>query len=182
MSIPAEAAQLIEQLQWTVEDVARCFSMPLWKIGAAPMPAIGNSEMSQRAYYAETLQNLMEGIEVLLDEGLNLPSNYGVEFDLDTLMRMDTPALYQSISEGVRGGWLAPNEGRKKANLPPAEGGDSPLAQQQNYSLEALAKRDAQADPFGTATPAPQLPAPDPEKTSAEFFQKALATFALELA
>jgi phage portal protein BeeE len=53
---------------------------------------------------------------------------------------------------------MSPNEGRAKFDLKPVEGGAQPYLQQQNYSLEALAKRDAQADPFAPATP----PAPKP--------------------
>ncbi len=37
--------------------------------------------------------------------------------------------------------------------------------QQQNYSLEALAKRDAQDDPFGKSQPEPAPPAADDEET-----------------
>jgi phage portal protein BeeE len=55
---------------------------------------------------------------------------------------------------------MAPNEGRAKFDLKPVKGGDSPYLQQQNYSLEALAKRDAQADPFAPATPPATKPAP----------------------
>ena len=33
MTIPAQEAQLIEQLKWTVEDVARAFHVPLFKLG-----------------------------------------------------------------------------------------------------------------------------------------------------
>jgi hypothetical protein len=40
-------------------------------------------------------------------------------------------------------------------------GGDALYLQQQNFSLEALAKRDAQDDPFRTAPP----PAPTPPAT-----------------
>lgn len=49
---------------------------------------------------------------------------------------------------------MAPNEGRYRLNLPPVDGGESPMIQVQNYSLAALAKRDAQSDPFATAQPA----------------------------
>jgi phage portal protein BeeE len=56
---------------------------------------------------------------------------------------------------------LSPNEARRDENMPPVVGGESPYLQQQNYSLLALSKRDAQADPFATSTPA--LPAPKPE-------------------
>ncbi len=53
------------------------------------------------------------------------------------------------------------NEARKRFHgLGPVEGGDTVLSQQQNYSLAALAKRDAQPDPFGM-TPAPAPPVAD---------------------
>jgi FtsZ-binding cell division protein ZapB len=51
---------------------------------------------------------------------------------------------------------MAPNEARFKENLPSVVGGDSCYLQQQNYSLEALAKRDAQQDPFTKGQPASQ--------------------------
>jgi hypothetical protein len=55
---------------------------------------------------------------------------------------------------------MSPNEGRAKFDLKPVAGGDNPYLQQQNYSLEALAKRDAQADPFAPNTPPAPKPAP----------------------
>jgi hypothetical protein len=58
---------------------------------------------------------------------------------------------------------MSPNEGRAKFDLKPVTGGESPYLQQQNYSLEALAKRDAQADPFAPNTP----PAPTPQSPAA---------------
>jgi phage portal protein BeeE len=61
---------------------------------------------------------------------------------------------------------MAPDEGRAKLNLPPVPGGKYPYLQQQNYSLEALAKRDA-SDPFA-APPAPVMPEDDDEETSEE--------------
>ena len=65
--------------------------------------------------------------------------------------------MTKAISEGIGGGFLAPNEGRRKVNLKPLTGGDTVYLQEQDHSLEALAKRDAQDDPFGTA-PAPAAP------------------------
>jgi hypothetical protein len=57
MTIPAQDAQLIEQLKWTVEDVARAFSMPLYKIGAGAMPTNNNVQSLQPA----VLQRLPAG-------------------------------------------------------------------------------------------------------------------------
>jgi hypothetical protein len=52
---------------------------------------------------------------------------------------------------------MAPDEARRKYfGLGPVTGGHTPYMQEQNYSLEALAQRDAN-DPF--AKPAPALPA-----------------------
>ena len=50
----------------------------------------------------------------------------------------------------VKGSLLTPNEGRSALNYKPVSGGDSIYIQQQNYSLEAIAKRDAKDDPFAT--------------------------------
>jgi HK97 family phage portal protein len=172
MTIPAEQAQLIEQLRWTVEDVARAFAMPLYKIGAGQVPTSNNVEALQKQYYDDCLQILIESLELCLDEGLgltesaSLPLETGTEVDLDGLLRMDSESQVKMLGEGVKNSIFAPDEARGKVNLPPVPGGKYPLAQQQNYSLEALAKRDASADPFGTAKPPAAAPAPEPAPTA----------------
>ena len=50
-------------------------------------------------------------------------------------------------------GIFSPNEARAKLGYLPVKGGESPMIQQQNYSLEALAKRDTKDDPFSTNSP-----------------------------
>lgn len=154
MTIPATDAQLIEQLRWTVEDVSRCFHVPLHKIASGQNPTFSNVGALNQDYYTQTLQLYIEELELMLEEGLGLQSgttNYSVEFDLDGLLRMDPLSRADANKTAITAGYLAPNEARLKENLGPVEGGDSPLAQQQNYSLAALAKRDASADPFNAA-------------------------------
>lgn len=56
------------------------------------------------------------------------------------------------LKEGTLSGIFSPNEARATLGLPPVVGGESPLMQQQNYSLSALAKRDND-NPFGTSEP-----------------------------
>ena len=160
MTIPAQEAQLIEQLKWTVEDVARCFHVPLFKLGG-PEPVRVSVESLNQTYYSDCLQTLIESAEACLDEGLSLPGGYYTEFDLEGLMRMDTATRYDTKSKAIQGGWMSPNEARAGENMQPVAGGESPYLQQQNYSLAALAKRDAKADPFAGAAPKPELtPAP----------------------
>ena len=54
-------------------------------------------------------------------------------------------------TEKALSGIKAPNEDRLRLNLPKVPGGDAVYLQQQNYSTEALAKRDTLPDPFGKA-------------------------------
>lgn len=166
-AIPAHDAQLIEQLRWTVEDVARCFHVPTWKLGDKE-PLRTSVESLNQTYYSDCLQALIESAEALLDEGLGLSTpGYHTEFNLEGLMRMDTAARYAAKGAAVKGGWMAPNEARAGEGLKPVAGGDSPYLQQQNYSLEALAKRDASDDPFATAAPAHSPAANDAEAAAA---------------
>lgn len=162
MSVNAVDAQLIEQLKWSSETICSVFHVPPYMVGIGPMPAYNNIQALNQQYYTQCLQTILENIELLLDEGLGLlevrDHTYGTEFDLDSLLRMDTLTKSTSWKELVAGGIAAPNEARRQFDLPPVEGGDSPFLQQQNYSLAALAKRDAKEDPFSTSssTPAPE--------------------------
>jgi len=150
MTMPADEAQLIEQLKWSVEDVARCFNMPLYKIGAGQMPTNNNVEALNTQYLGDCLQVHIEALEACLDDGLDVKPGFGVEFDIGGLLRMDQAAQMTMLGEGVKAAILSPNEARRKLNYAPVSGGYSPLAQQQNYSLSALARRDAKPDPFAT--------------------------------
>jgi HK97 family phage portal protein len=175
LTIPAQDSQLIEQLGWTVGDVARAFHIPGYKLGLQTNMTFSNAGQQNQDYYSQCLQELLEDLEALLDDGLSLPADIGVEFDLDGLMRMDPTAQADIDQKEVGAGILAPNEARRKRNLTPKTGGESPMMQQQNYSLEALAKRDAAEDPFKKpeATPPPS-PEPETDETDAAKEMQAL--------
>ena len=159
IGVTALNSQLIEQLRWTAEMVAASYGVPAYKVGVGVPPATTNVEALGQQYYQDCLQIHIEAIELCLDEGLNLPKNYGIEFDLEGLLRMDSEAKMRTIREGVQSGVLKPNDGRRMFGLGPVEGGDTPYLQVQNYSLAALAKRDSQENPTTpgvTDTPPPQ--------------------------
>lgn len=170
MAIPADQAQLIEQLDWTVKDIARALLVPEFMVGGS-VPSNSNIEAETLRYYSQCLQKIIEQLELCLDEGLELPADLRTEADLDGLIRMDSTAQAQAIGELVKAGVLAPNEGRARINLPPVVGGDSPYLQQQHFSLRALHERD-QDKPFTkpTAAPsgAPATPAEPVEDKAAE--------------
>ena len=152
-TMSAVDAQLIEQLKWTAEDVCRAFGVPGYKIGVGHIPATGMAALNQ-SYYDDTLQELIVQVESLLFEGLEMPVRYRPAFDLMDLLRMDAAARFDSYDKAIGAGWKAPNEVRMAEGLPPVEGGEAPYLQQQNYSLAALAKRDAN-DPFAQPEPEP---------------------------
>ena len=83
-------AQLVEQLRMTAETVCSAFHVPAHMVGVGAAPTYNNIEALNQEYYSQCLQAHIESIELLLDEGLELPKPYGTEFDLDGLLRMDT--------------------------------------------------------------------------------------------
>jgi HK97 family phage portal protein len=161
MTMSAVDAQMIEQLKWTAENVCACYHVAPYMIGIGPPPPYANVEPLVQLYYSQCLQTLMTSLEKALDDGLGLlnPINgtqYGTEFDIDDLIWMDTKTRSEAAAKAA--GVLSPNETRQKYyGIGKADGGDSPMVQQQYYSLEALAQRDA-ADPFTKPTPATPPP------------------------
>lgn len=167
----AENSQLVEQLKVSAEQVCSAFGVPPYMIGVGDPPNYNNIEALNQQYYSQCLQNLIESVELLLDEGLGLVSGVnltgqmlGTEFDLGDLLRMDTSTKSRTWGELVKNGIAAPNEARRVFDLEPVEGGDNPFLQQQNYSLEALAKRDAKDDPFATTTDSPSSETDDADE------------------
>jgi len=166
MAMKATDAQLIEQLKWADTVVCSTYHVPPYKVGIGQMPSVSNVQALNLEYYSQALQHLIEAAEECLDAGLGIGygSNLGVEFDTDNLLRMDSVTQMEVIDKGKN--TFTPDEARARINLGPTIGGNVVYRQQQDYSLAALAKRDAQDDPFASekkpAPPAP--PAPDPSE------------------
>jgi HK97 family phage portal protein len=164
MMMSSVDAQLIEQLQWTAETICGCFGVPAYLVGVGDAPLNNNAQTLREIYYSQCLQIHIEQIEALLDEGLGIKLPLGTEFDLDDLLRMDGVAMAEMVKTLVGAGVMKIDEARKKFALPPTEGGDTPYLQEQNFSLAAMAKRDAKPDPWAKAgdarpaTPAPAAP------------------------
>jgi HK97 family phage portal protein len=158
--------QLIESLKWSAEVVCSVYHVPPYKVGVGALPSYNNVQALNVEYYSQALQAQIEEIEELLDHALGIGWGVGMgtEFDTENLLRMDSVTQVTTIRDAVGAGVMSPNEGRSRLDLKPVTGGDSPYLQQQNYSLEALAKRDAQDDPFAKTSP----PAPPPADPAAD--------------
>ena len=188
MAMTNVEGQMVESLKWSAEVVCSVYHVPPYKVGVGALPTYNNVQALNVEYYSQALQSHIEEIEELLDHALGIgwAVGMGTEFDTENLLRMDSITLVTTIRDAVGAGVMSPNEGRAKFDLKPVKGGKSPYLQQQNYSLEALAKRDAQDDPFKPATPPPQQqpaaeepaaedkPPPVPAKDIAAQFTRAL--------
>lgn len=156
--------QLIEQLKLSGEAVCTAYHVPPFKVGIGSTPPYNQVEALNILYYGDCLQYHVESIESLLDRGLGMAIGMGTEFDEDSLLRMDSSTRSTAAKEALGGG-MSPNEARSRFfSLGPVRGGESPYLQQQNFSLEALAKRDAQDDPFATKA-TPSRPTDEPTNT-----------------
>jgi HK97 family phage portal protein len=196
MMMTAIDAQTIQQLNWAAETICSCFHMPAYKINVGSMPTNTNIEALAQDYYSQCLQTLIESLELCLTEGLGMdtasPTPYWVESDLDGLLRMDTASLWTALGTAVKSTLMTPNDARRRMGLPPLPGGDALYLQQQNFSLEALAKRDSLPNPFvldkPATNPTPDTTGPavtaDPETAAAKSLEmqtKFLAAFQSEL-
>jgi HK97 family phage portal protein len=147
-------SQLIEQLKHSDESICAAFGIPAFMVGVKDPPNYNNAELLDLQYYKQCLQSLIEHIELILTEGLALDgAGYHAEFDLTGLFRMDSQTQIATLSTAVDKGIMTHNEAREILDLPPEPGGDVLMAQQQMFSLEALANR-------GNAPALPAAPAP----------------------
>jgi phage portal protein BeeE len=181
----AEDAQLIEHLKFTAEQICSVYHVPPYKIGVGPLPSYNNVQALNVEYFSQCLQKHIEDIELCVDEGLGIGegvringSIYGTEFDVDNLLRMDSITLMDVLEKSK--GKLTVNEQRAKLSAPPTAGGDTVYLQEQDHSLEWLAKRDA--EPIQAPAPPPADTAPANDNAEAAQRALALATIAKGLA
>jgi HK97 family phage portal protein len=160
-------SQLSEQRDWSVATIAGCFGVPISYVDSSKQPPYANSEATQLQYQSQCLQVHMTALECALDEGLDLPTPYGTEFDIDVLIWMDTATKTKAAHDAITAGAMAPNEARfKYFGLGPVPGGDTPYLQIQYTSLKALAEREA-APPVATPVLAPPADEPTDEEVAA---------------
>lgn len=143
MTISAKDSQLIDQLKFTGEMICAVYHVPPYKLGLGAPPQANNLAALNQQYFDQCLHPLVDSIEGRLDIGLELAEPFeAVWFDTSELLRMDPAARFDAHGKAIGAAIMAPNEARRVENLAPQVGGDSLYLQEQNFSLEALARRD----------------------------------------
>lgn len=177
ITMTASDTQTIEQLKMSNEIICSVLHVPAFKVGYGAIPAGQKVGDLNEIYFSDCLQSPVEAFENLLDDGLDLKKR-GLEvfLNVDSLIRMDKETQMGIQERGVKASIFTPNEARQAFNLPKLAGGDTVYMQQQNFSLEALSKRDQREDPFNTSstTKADQKPPDLPENSSEKSLYKGI--------
>lgn len=163
-------SQMVEQLRYSDQQICQPFGILPFKVGIGNIPAGLKVDDINQLYYSDALQTHIESMENLLDAALGLADGVGVELDLWPLLRMDPGKQAEVETKLVSGSIKASNESRINFDLPPKPGGDDIYMQQQNYSLEALSRRDAKPDPFAKSTELQPVEPDDVDAVRAELF------------
>lgn len=159
MHVNADNSQLSEQWESASKAIASTFAVP-WHLVGGPPPPYNNIQALTVQYFTQCIQKFTVKIERCLDTGLQLPKPFGTMFNIDDLLWMDSATMMAVIKEGVNAGVMTPNEGRRRLNLTPVKGGDTPFLQQQYWPLSQLSERPIPDGPAATPSPADNSNAP----------------------
>jgi HK97 family phage portal protein len=168
MVMTSTDAQLIEQLKWTIEDVARVYRVPMYLLNDVTRMTYKNSEQAQTSYYSGCLQYHIESLESRLTMAFGLDENSQYAgFDVEVMFRMDTKDRYEAYNAGITSGVMSPNEARAKERRGPVKGGEEPRMQMQYVPLSTPI--EPKVAPAAAPAPAPvaaPAPTPAPKKTT----------------
>lgn len=140
LSLSAIDAQLLLQIGFGIEEVARILDMPPILLGhtsnGQTMWGTGVEAVIQ-AWYTLGLRAEIKRVENCLNKRLIEPKDFGrffYKFNVDGLLRGDSAAQAALFSAAAQNGWFTRNEIRKLLDYPPMEGGDD-LTVQVNLTL-----------------------------------------------
>jgi HK97 family phage portal protein len=165
MTMTAADSQLIEQLRFTVEDVARVYRVPIFMLGDMTKASYRNSEVLMRNYYAGSLSYYCRSIEDRMNVFHDLGEDFEVRFDLDELFRAESDVRMNTLKTAVQGGIMKPDEARGKEGLGPVPGGNEVYVQQQMIPLRIAAEGRGVA---GATPPNPQVSPPQNDEDDSQ--------------
>lgn len=143
--------QFIDQLNMSVQDIARFFGVPVRKL-MLPDTSKGSSIIQEdQSYINETVSPDLTLIEQKLQNTFDLDRE-GLEVELDEtpLLRADPLTRYNVGRIGILSGMITTNEWRQSERLPPVEGGDEVRAP---VNLAALGSDMTGTAPDGAGRP-----------------------------
>jgi HK97 family phage portal protein len=127
ISISPEAAQLIQQRTFSIQDIARIFNLPPHMLAELSRSTFSNIEHQDLQFVKYSLRPTVKRIEEELETKLFYESEseeIGVKFNLEGLLRGAMASRAAFYHYGIQDGWLNRNEVRNMENLNAADGLD----------------------------------------------------------
>jgi HK97 family phage portal protein len=162
LTITAQDAELIQQLRWSVEDVARVFRVPPFMLGDMTKVSYRNNEQLVRAYVTGCLGSHIEALEQRFSLAFNFEQRFEIKFDLSAAMRTEIDVRYAAYTQALTAGFKSINEVRALEGDKPVEGGEEPRVQMQYVPLSQATEEADPQDPPATPAPPPGAPIPPP--------------------
>lgn len=133
-------AQLVEQMQYSDQQICQAFGVPPFIVGVGSIPAGLKADDLMSVYYRIALQPYVEALECLMADGLGIVTPMSVQLDTNKLLRMDPEKRGTVMGNLTQHGIATPNEARSEFNYVPLDGGDTVYMQQQDVPLNVAAK------------------------------------------
>ena len=143
-----EQMQLIELQRFSIEQIARIYSLPPVFLQDLTHGTFSNTEQQDLHFVKHTLKRWIEQTEHELNLKL-FPrgSDRYVEFNVDGLLRGDFQTRMQGHATAIQNGIETPNEARTMENRPALEGGDDLMIQGATVPITAqMGAADAQTE------------------------------------
>lgn len=137
MAMSAADAQLLEQRQFSREQIAQIFQVPLHKLGVTGAIKYGTVEQANIAFMRDALIPILTKIENNLNLLLN--GNLSVKFNEMEFVRGDYGSQTKAVGEQLKLGLISVNEGRKQLGYEPVEGGDVHAVDTNNLTFNSFA-------------------------------------------
>ncbi len=121
-------SQFFELNGLTTRHIANAFGVKSFQLNDMEKSTYSNIEQQNRAFYSDTLQNVLTAYEQemtykLLSKSDRTNGIY-IKGNADVILRSDIETRYRAYSEGISSGFLQIAEARKKEELPFIEGTD----------------------------------------------------------
>ncbi len=139
---PADA-QLLETRQFNVIDICRFFGVSPVKAFDLSKSSYSTVEATQLAFLTDTLNPLLQKIELEFERKLYKPSERNtvdVRFDTSVLLRADKASQASYYNTLFQIGVITPNEIRKALDLEPLDNGDKSFVQVNVTTLDKAVK------------------------------------------
>lgn len=126
-SVSAEDAQLIETRKYQVDDIARIYRIPLYKLGSMDRANFNNVEQQSIDFATDTIVPKIDKITRAVDRGIFSAGErrrYYTQIMIGKLLRGDSKTRSEFYKTRWQLGSMSPNEIRELEDENPIDGGD----------------------------------------------------------